>query len=52
MKAEAEGKRGQVQFAGTARRVLHTNWTCPLFPGVTQVYLVSVAERIFGLMQP
>jgi hypothetical protein len=27
-----EGKRGQVQFAGTARRVLSTNWTCPLFP--------------------
>ena len=27
------GKRGQVQFAGTARRVLRTNWTCPLFPG-------------------
>ena len=26
------GKRGQVQFAGTARRVLRTNWTCPLFP--------------------
>jgi len=24
-------KRGQVQFAGTARRVLRTNWTCPLF---------------------
>ena len=22
---------GQVQFAGTARRVLRTNWTCPLF---------------------
>ncbi len=27
-----EGKRGQVQFAGTARKVLRTNWTCPLFP--------------------
>ena len=26
-------KRGQVQFAGTARRVLRTNWTCPLFRG-------------------
>ena len=25
-------KKGQVQFAGTARRVLRTNWTCPLFP--------------------
>ena len=25
-------KGGQVQFAGTARRVLRTNWTCPLFP--------------------
>jgi len=24
-------KRGQVQFAGTARRVLRSNWTCPLF---------------------
>jgi len=24
-------KRGQVQFARTARRVLRTNWTCPLF---------------------
>ena len=24
-------KRGQVQFAGTALRVLRTNWTCPLF---------------------
>ena len=24
-------KRGQVQFAGTAQRVLRTNWTCPLF---------------------
>jgi hypothetical protein len=24
-------KRGQVQFAGTARRVLRTNWTCPRF---------------------
>ena len=29
-----EGKRGQVQFAGTARRVLRTNWTCPLFPRI------------------
>jgi tRNA-dihydrouridine synthase B len=27
-----EGKGGQVQFAGTARRVLRTNWTCPPFP--------------------
>ncbi len=26
------GKRGQVQFAGTALRVLRTNWTSPLFP--------------------
>jgi hypothetical protein len=24
-------KREQVQFAGTALRVLRTNWTCPLF---------------------
>ena len=24
-------KKGQVQFAGTARRVLRTNWTCRLF---------------------
>ncbi len=31
--AAAEGgKREQVQFAGTARRVLRTNWTRPLFP--------------------
>ncbi len=28
---KAQRKRGQVQFAGTARRVLRTNWTCPLF---------------------
>ena len=28
----ALGKRGQVQSDGTARRVLRTNWTCPLFP--------------------
>jgi len=28
---DEERKRGQVQFAGTARRVLRTNWTCPLF---------------------
>ena len=27
-----KGERGQVQFAGTARRVLRTNWTCPLSP--------------------
>ena len=27
----AGGKRGQVQFAGTAVRAAH-NWTCPLFP--------------------
>ena len=26
------GKGGQVQFAGSALRVLRTNWTCPLFP--------------------
>jgi len=26
------GKRGQVQFPGTARRVLRRNWTCPPFP--------------------
>jgi hypothetical protein len=25
-------EKGQVQFAGTARRVLRTNWACPLFP--------------------
>ena len=35
----AVGKRGQVQFSGTARRRAprsvgrRTNWTCPLFPG-------------------
>ncbi len=28
----AEGKRGQVPFAGMARRVLRTKGTCPLFP--------------------
>ena len=27
-----EGKRGQVQFSGTARRLLPTNWTRPPFP--------------------
>ena len=32
------GKRGQVQFAGTARRVLRTNWTCPLFPPRTSSF--------------
>jgi hypothetical protein len=26
-----DGKRGQVQFAGTARMALRTNWTSPLF---------------------
>ncbi len=30
-RAGGQRKRGQVQFAGTARRVLRTNWTCPLF---------------------
>jgi hypothetical protein len=25
--AEERGKRGSVQFSGTARRVLRTNWT-------------------------
>ena len=29
--SSARWKRGQVQFAGTARRVLRTNWTYPLF---------------------
>ena len=29
--AESAGKRGLVQFAGTAQRVLRTNCTCPLF---------------------
>ena len=29
--SDAEGKRGQIQFAGTARRVLRTNWTCAPF---------------------
>jgi hypothetical protein len=33
-KLEIAGKRGQVQFAGTAPGVLHTNWTCPLFPQI------------------
>lgn len=28
------GKRGQAPFAGTARRVLRTNGSCPLFPGL------------------
>jgi deoxyribonuclease V len=36
-------KRGQVQFAGTAQRVLRTNWTCPLFSD--QVQLIGVALR-------
>ena len=30
-----ERKRGQVQFAGTALRMLRTNWTCPLFRSST-----------------
>jgi deoxyribonuclease V len=34
-------KRGLVQFAGTARRVLRTNWTCPLFSD----HLIGVALR-------
>ena len=37
-------KRGQVQFAGTARRVLRTNWTCPLF----SIALAILYLAIFG----
>ena len=37
------GKRGQVQFVGTARRVLRTNWTSPLFPKTKQAYLACGA---------
>ena len=32
VQVDRDGKRGPVQFAGTALRVLRTNWTCPLFP--------------------
>ena len=31
---DADGKRGQSPFAGTARRVLRTNGDCPLFPAL------------------
>jgi len=41
-----EGKRGQVQFAGTARRVLRTNWTCPFSPPEKPV--VTVVHSLPG----
>ena len=42
------GKRGQVQFAGTARRVLRTNWTCPLFPLRQRSSLGRIAAKLFA----
>ena len=35
-------KRGQVQFAGTDRRMLRTNWTCPLFSPATVCLLLQI----------
>ena len=39
------GKRGRVQFAGTARSVLRTNWTCPSFSFLVQNSF-RIGERI------
>ena len=45
-------KRGQVQFAGTARRVLRTNWTCPLFRALlTALLAVALGAALAGLAQ-
>jgi len=53
-----KGERGQVQFAGTARRVLRTNWTCPLFPApassrcfATPTYFPTKPERRLRLLR-
>ena len=39
-------KRGQVQFPGTARRVLRRNWTCPFFPQPADGKAASLAELV------
>ena len=37
-------ERGQVQFAGTALRVLSTNWTCPLFPAAGRDHTLLIGQ--------
>ena len=39
-------EKGQVQFAGTARRVLRTNWTCPLLPHTCLRFGFSFDPRV------